>query len=57
MIKRLIKKLKCDHRNIKYIGKNKKSVKQFKCIQCGTVGSSDIAANYKSKLVERSIEK
>lgn len=57
MIKRLIKKLKCDHRNIKYIGRNKKSVKQFKCLNCGTVGSSDIAANYKSKLVGRSIEK
>ena len=56
MIKKAIKKLKCDYRNIKYIGKNKKSVKQFKCLNCGTVGSSDIAANYKSKLVERSDE-
>ncbi|WP_159641978.1 hypothetical protein [Erysipelothrix anatis] len=56
MIKQVIKKLKCDHRNIKYIGKNKKSIKKFKCLNCGTVGSSDIAANYKSKLIERSDE-
>lgn len=53
MIKRLIKKLKCNHQNVKYIGKNKKSVKQFKCLNCGTLGSSNIAAHYKSKLIER----
>lgn len=46
-IKKAISVLNCSHPRAIYIGKNKKSIKQFKCTSCGLKGNENMVSKNK----------